>query len=682
MSSPSGAGPGSVIPDGVGRAPGRFRWLVLATIAATYLLIVMGAVVRVTGSGLGCPDWPLCYGRLFPPLEFAPLLEYTHRLVGAIVSALIVAVVGSIWLRFRHHRRLVVLASGVVVLLVIQIGLGAVTVLTELSPLVVLIHLGLAMLVLGALVMLAVYTGPVGGGAPTTGDSRQPEQWVGFRTLVLTTAAAIYALVLTGAAVRATGATWSCIGWPDCNGILLPLGVDPLVDTHLLHRFTAYTIAVLAVLTVVRARLWRRRFPAVWWGALALVAGVVAQGAIGVWGVTAGFVPLVQALHVAGASAAWTAAVALAALVTRSSAPAASGGVAEPLPADVGHRRTTSGRIRAAVADDPPPPPLSPLVERGPDGEAAERSLYRASAEGVGAQHAAPLHDRRRPLSGFLQLTKPRIVLLLLAPTLCAMIVAADGWPSPLLVGATLLGGALAAGAANAFNHYLDRDIDAIMRRTAHRALPAGVLRPRQAVWFGLVLAALSFVVLTVFANLLAALLTQAAIVFYVFVYTRWLKRSSPSNIVIGGAAGAVPPLVGWAAVTESIGLLALYLFAIIFYWTPPHFWALALLIKDDYARARIPMLPVVRGGAETRRQIVLYSLLMVAITLLLVPFQLAGPFYLASAVLLGGLFVFYAVRLLREASALAARLLFKYSVVYLYLILAAIVVDQKFIGV
>lgn len=654
MSSPSGAGPASSTPEAAGRTPGRFWWLVIATVVATYLLIVLGAVVRVTGSGMGCADdWPLCQGRLFPPLEFGPLLEYTHRLVGAIVSALIVAVVGGIWLLFRHRQRLVVLAGGVVVLLAIQIGLGAVTVMTELDPLVVLIHLGLAMLVLGALVMIAVYMGSDDGVAPTTGADRSLDEWLGFRTLVLTTAVAIYALVLTGAAVRATGATWSCIGWPDCNGLLLPLGVDPLVDTHLLHRFTAYTIAVLAVLAVVRARPWRHRFPAVWWGALALVAGVVAQGAIGVWGVTAGFVPLVQGLHVAGASAAWTAAVALAALVTRAPAPAAGDGVAsEPRP-----------------ADDLPPPADgaddSPDIPRPP----ADEALQTARAN-------------RGPLAGFLQLTKPRIILLLLAPTLCAMIVAADGWPSPLLVAATLLGGALAAGAANAFNHYLDRDIDAIMHRTAHRALPAGILRPRQAVWFGLVLAVLSFVVLTVFANLLAALLAQAAIVFYIFVYTRWLKRSSPSNIVIGGAAGAVPPLVGWAAVTGSIGLLPLYLFAIIFYWTPPHFWALSLLIKDDYARARIPMLPVVRGGAETRRQIVLYSLLMVAITLLLVPFQLAGLFYLASAVLLGGLFVFYAVRLLREASAVAARLLFKYSVVYLYLILAAIVVDQKFIGV
>lgn len=655
MSSPSVAAPASVSPEAAGsRAPGRFRWLVIATVVATYLLIVLGAVVRVTGSGMGCADdWPLCQGRLFPPLEFGPLMEYTHRLVGAIVSVLIVAVVGGIWLRFRHRRRLVALASTVVVLMAIQVGLGAVTVMTELDPLVVLIHLGLAMLVLGALVMIAVYMGSDDGVAPTTGDGSSLDQWLGFRTLVLTTAVAIYALVMTGAAVRATGATWSCIGWPDCNGLLLPLGVDPLVDTHLLHRFTAYTIAVLAVLVVVRARPWRHRFPAVWWGALALVASVVAQGAVGVWGVTAGFVPLVQALHVAGASAAWTAAVALAALVTRSPVPAAGeGAVSEPLP-----------------ADDPSPTPAG--VDNRPD----TRQPPAGEAEQTGRAN-------RGLLAGFLQLTKPRIILLLLAPTLCAMIVAADGWPSPLLVAATLLGGALAAGAANAFNHYLDRDIDAIMRRTAHRALPAGVLRPRQAVGFGLVLAVLSFVVLTVFANLLAALLAQAAIVFYIFVYTRWLKRSSPNNIVIGGAAGAVPPLVGWAAVTGSIGLLPLYLFAIIFYWTPPHFWALSLLIKDDYARARIPMLPVVRGGAETRRQIVLYSILMVAITLLLVPFQLAGLFYLASAVLLGGLFVFYAVRLLREASAVAARLLFKYSVVYLYLILAAIVVDQKFIGV
>ena len=174
MSSPSGAGPASASPEAIGRAPGRFRWLVIATVVATYLLIVLGAVVRVTGSGMGCADdWPLCQGRLFPPLEFGPLLEYTHRLVGAIVSALIVAVVGGIWLLFRHRQRLVALASAVVVLMAIQVGLGAVTVMTELDPLVVLIHLGLAMLVLGALVMIAVYMGSDDGVAPKTGDGRQ-----------------------------------------------------------------------------------------------------------------------------------------------------------------------------------------------------------------------------------------------------------------------------------------------------------------------------------------------------------------------------------------------------------------------------------------------------------------------------------------------------------------------------
>ncbi|MAG36189.1 MAG: hypothetical protein CL878_08090, partial [Dehalococcoidia bacterium] len=424
MSSPPSIAPstprGSVVPSSAApepavRTPGRFQWLVIATVAATYLLIVMGGVVRVTGSGLGCPDWPLCHGRLFPPLEFTALIEYTHRLMGAVVSALIVAVVGGIWLRFRHHRMLVALASGVVVLLVIQIILGAVTVFTELSPSVVLIHLGLAMLVLGTLVVLAVFTGR--SGATLTANNRQEvSQWLELRTLVLATAAAVYGLVLTGAAVRATGATWSCVGWPDCNGVLLPLGVDQLVDTHLLHRFTAYTIAALAIFTVIRARPWRRMFPDVWWWSLTLVAGVVAQGAIGVWGVTAGFVPLAQALHVAGASAVWTAAVALAALVARRRLH-----LPEPITADDSPPPVLTGVDSQAGASVTVPP--SPEAETA-HASASERHPYEAAPTRADEPPAAsaPPGAGRRPLAAFVQLTKPRIILLLLAPTLCAMI--------------------------------------------------------------------------------------------------------------------------------------------------------------------------------------------------------------------------------------------------------------------
>jgi heme o synthase len=281
-------------------------------------------------------------------------------------------------------------------------------------------------------------------------------------------------------------------------------------------------------------------------------------------------------------------------------------------------------------------------------------------------------------LAAYLQLTKPRVTVLLLVTTLAAMMVTAGGMPPSGLVFWTLLGGALAAGGAGAINHYFDRDIDHLMGRTSLRPIPAGVVAPRHALTFGIALGALSFGLMTAFVNLLSAVLSFGALLFYVFVYTRWLKRSSPSNIVIGGAAGAVPPLVGCAAVSGEITLLGLYLFAIVFFWTPPHFWALALVMRREYERARIPMLPVVRGDQETRRQIVLYSLQLVAITALLYSFRLMGLFYLGSALLLGGIFVYYAVLLWREESVPAARRLFKYSILYLALLFTAMVVDRQ----
>ena len=215
--------------------------------------------------------------------------------------------------------------------------------------------------------------------------------------------------------------------------------------------------------------------------------------------------------------------------------------------------------------------------------------------------------------------------------------------------------------------------------RTQRRPIPAGTVRPGEALAFGLALAVASFAVLLVFANLLAAVLAQVALLFYVFVYTRWLKRSTPSNIVIGGAAGAIPPLVGWAAVTGSLGPTAWLLFAIIFFWTPPHFWALSLLLQQHYARAGVPMLPVVRGEDETRRQIIYYTLQLIAVTVFVFTFGLSGLFYLGAALGLGGIFLYLAWRLWQEASAPAARRLFHYSMLYLWLLCAALVVDQRF---
>jgi heme o synthase len=277
----------------------------------------------------------------------------------------------------------------------------------------------------------------------------------------------------------------------------------------------------------------------------------------------------------------------------------------------------------------------------------------------------------------YVALTKPRIIELLLVTTIPTMVLAAGGLPSPWLTAAVVIGGTLAAGGANAINMFVDRDIDDVMRRTRHRPLPRHVVEPRAALAFGIVLSAVAFAWLALTVNLLSAGLAASAIGFYVFVYSLWLKRSTPRNIVIGGAAGCVPVLVAWAAVTGRVEVPALVLFGIVFYWTPPHFWALALRYRGDYERASVPMLPVVRGEAETARQIVVYSLALVGVSLLLLPVAGMGLVYLVAATVLGALFLRHAWRLWRDVGdGRAAIGLFRYSISYLTLLFAAVAVD------
>ena len=277
----------------------------------------------------------------------------------------------------------------------------------------------------------------------------------------------------------------------------------------------------------------------------------------------------------------------------------------------------------------------------------------------------------------YVTLTKPRIMTLLLLTGFCGMVAGAQGLPPARIAVATMVGLALACGGASALNHVLDRDIDRLMgERTRQRPVADGRIAPSHALEFGLALSAASFALLASVVNPLTATLALVGNLFYVLVYTRWLKRTTPQNIVIGGAAGAVPPLVGWAAATGDLALPALLLFAIVFFWTPPHFWALALLIKQDYAAARVPMLPVVKGDRETARQIVVYSLVLLAVTV--VPFSLGsfGLLYVAAALVLGGIFLWLAWRLLRDTSRARAGRLFHYSLLYLALLFVAVAVD------
>jgi protoheme IX farnesyltransferase len=283
----------------------------------------------------------------------------------------------------------------------------------------------------------------------------------------------------------------------------------------------------------------------------------------------------------------------------------------------------------------------------------------------------------RRRVAAYVALTKPRIIELLLVTTVPTMVVAERGLPSLGLVAATVLGGTLAAGGANAVNMYVDRDIDRLMQRTQGRPLVTGEVEPGPALAFAVALEVAAFVVLWGLVNLLSAVLALGAAAFYVFVYTLWLKRTSTQNIVIGGAAGAVPVLVGWSAVTNSLGLAPLVLFAVIFAWTPPHFWALAIRYRDEYAAAAVPMLPAVSGLAVTARKILVYTVVLWAITLAFHPVARMGQLYLTAAVVLGAIFTWYAVQLVRSATAERAMRLFGWSISYVTLLFGAMALDQ-----
>ena len=279
-------------------------------------------------------------------------------------------------------------------------------------------------------------------------------------------------------------------------------------------------------------------------------------------------------------------------------------------------------------------------------------------------------------LAGYLALTKPRIIELLLVTTVPTMFVAQGGVPSVWLMAATVIGGTLAAGGANAVNMVVDRDIDGLMERTMHRPLVQGVMSPRAALTFAVCIEVAAFTWLLATVNLLSAVLAVSATFFYVFVYTLWLKRTTTQNIVIGGAAGAVPVLVGWSAVTNTLGWAPVVLFLIVFFWTPPHFWALAIRYRDDYSAASVPMLPSVATLAETARRIIFYSVVLVGLTLVFASVAGMGPVYVGSALVLGLLFCAMAVAVRSDPSERTAMRLFSYSITYMTLLFAAMVVD------
>jgi heme o synthase len=590
----------------------RFRSLALVSAIATIALFAIGGLVRGTGSGLGCSTWPACDPGHLFPSGTVHSLIEFSHRTMAFLVAVLTALTGVAAIRTARER------PGLLWPAVLAFPL--VLAQAGVGAVVVATELDpwwVTVHFVAALLLIADVTYVAStlfpGVEVATGE--RP-----FSRLALLLAGVVGALLLVGTYVRASDAQLVFTDWPTMDGRLVPT-LGGAATAMFLHRALAAIAMLLVLWTAIRARTSPgRRDVVVRLSSIALVlfAAQILVGAANVW---TRLQPWAVVAHVALSVLIWATVVALA----------------------------TTSRLGDASTEP----------ERGSD------------------EHATG--DRpslRDTVTAYYRLTKPRIVLLLLITTVPAMLLAAEGLPSPWLILATLVGGALAAGSANAINMYLDRDIDAIMRRTRQRPLPAHAIAPEHALRFGFVLGAIAFYFLAVAVNVLAAVLALSAIAFYVFVYTMWLKRTTAQNIVIGGAAGAVPALVGWAAVTGGLAWPAIVLFAIVFVWTPPHFWALAMRFSGDYAAAGVPMLPVVRGEDETRRQILLYSLVLFATTLVLVPVGDMGPIYTGAAVLLGGSFVYRSLLVWRTADAERTRRLFSFSILYLAGLFGAVGAD------
>jgi protoheme IX farnesyltransferase len=582
-------------------------------------LIVLGGIVRITGSGMGCGDhWPRCNGEWFPPLDLPTLIESSHRWVAALVSVLVFGVAAVALRRHRAEPGLRNPALLAALLLVVQVLLGAVTVKLVLPPWVVITHFANAMLLLAALLVVALRA------SASVTMPLPPPQRHGAHGLVLGTAALGLAVVLFGAQVANFDAGLLCLGFPLCNGSALPPQGE-LAVLHWSHRALAFAfLGLLGGLVVAE----RRNGGTAERKQLRLWAWVVLGATLVQVGVAAAMIlhllpTSLRALHLLVGTVIWAALVIL-----------------------VFH----SGRTPSAGTL---PPSRRSAVPPRPD---HEPSL----------------------VSDLVTLTKPRIISLLLVTTVAPMFITPAGLPSAALVLWVVVGGYLMAGGANAINMWFDRDIDTRMSRTKLRPIPSGRITPGFGLAFGLGLAAVAFAVFWFRVNPLSAWLALGGLLFYVFVYTMWLKRSSPQNIVIGGAAGAFPPLVGWAAVTGGLDLAAIYLFAIVFYWTPPHFWALALVKQADYARAGIPMMPVVRGEARTKYEMLVYTLILLPLTVLPFFFGALGPFYGVAAALLGARLLWHCVRVLRERPVTpVAWGMYRYSLLYLALLFVAMGVDR-----
>jgi len=629
-------------------ALGRFRWLSLTTAGVAFLMLLLSGVAASPSSaslsGVVCVgQWPLCNGVWALTVPAQGWADVAARGASLALWPLMFGLVAVAYQTYRRVRwvfwpvtialglfALRLLIGGVSAAELASAGVGRITLVAALAALHGAAGLGLlAALITAGIVAIGLERNPRLGDSLLHFDL--VSQMAGQALL------ALFVLLIAGAVVTATDARTACPEWPLCG----PAAPDQLIGWLAFgHRVAAVTAGVMLAGAIFVA--WRLRASHV---GLLISAGLagsffVGQAFIGAANVLTGFPLQLASLHSATATASWAAAVAF-----------------------------TVFSLQAVR--------LTPLAAPFP-------SLRRETLRAIPVA-------ARIALGSYLQLTKPIVMVLLLVTTAAAMVMAVNyappsattplytisQWPTFELFAWTMLGGALSSGGASALNQVIDIDRDKAMSRTSRRPLAQGTVTVAQALAFGLILNVLAFYTLIVFVNLTAAIWAMIGAFFYVAIYSIGLKMNTPQNIVIGGAAGAIPPLVGWAAVTGGLEAPAWFLFAIIFFWTPPHFWALALLKKNDYARAGVPMLPVVVGEGETRRQIVLYTLVLFALSLLLIPARVAGLVYLISAVVLGLGFLALALRLYRQPSNKLAHQLYKYSSYYLLLVFAALVADS-----
>jgi protoheme IX farnesyltransferase len=590
----------------------RLAYLALSASIITFLLIVLGGVIRVSGFEPACPDWPTCSAILQAPIKIAAILEYSHRLLSVALLPILLFAIAIVWKENAGSGLIKRDLLATLMLLIAQGLLGGLVVQTEASALLISVHLALALLMLGLLASATVRAIALRSDNSKTAKLSFQSP---FARRTLWQVAALFIVLISGTFVTASQATYACAGWPLCNGELIPS--HPLGWVNMAHRIL---VGLLGVFIFLHARsAWRsQRSQRAILSASTLTAVLYfAQLFLGGISVTRDFPIYMLGLHVASSAAVWTLAVVAA---------------------------NTVGL--------------------------AGRSTQEEEEE---AQQPIDRPQRARDLLG---LTKPIIVALLLVTTFAGMVLGAREMPSLSLTFWTMLGGALAAGGSGAVNQYIDRELDQRMTRTAKRPIASGRMTAAEGLAFGLSLLVVSFYLLAAMVNLLAALLSLAGMLYYIIIYSVWLKKATVQNIVIGGGAGAIPPMVGWAAATGGLDILALFLFAIIFMWTPPHFWALALVRKKEYANAGVPMLPVVRGEANTRWQIFLYTFELVLLTLLLPILGLTGLIYLYSALLLGLSLLYVAWKVWRIGGNKIAWRMYRYSSMYLAFLFMALVLD------